>query len=116
MKPHGVFLAIPTQFRRKQGLDLASTADQVDRLIGQGIQGIVLLSSMGEPSALSLDEKFRIVETVLNINHGRVPIYCTISEPGTGNAQAFIREAEEIGIDGLLLVPPPAGNSRPRSL
>ena len=52
----GVFPALTTQFKPDQALDLPATAKHLETLIQAGIQGVVLLGTVGENTALAYEE------------------------------------------------------------
>ena len=47
----GVFPAVTTQMHRDQSLDLEATARHIEALIDAGVQGLVMLGSLGETVA-----------------------------------------------------------------
>jgi 1-pyrroline-4-hydroxy-2-carboxylate deaminase len=101
----GVFPAMTTQFRRDQTLDLDATARHVDVMLGAGVQGAVMLGSLGENLALETEEKRRIVRAALEVAKGAVPIVAGVIETNTMAACRFARDMEKLGADGLMLLP-----------
>jgi len=101
----GVFPAITTQFRADQSLDLAATAKHLEILIDAGIHGVVLLGSVGENTALEYHEKLAVLKDLLRAVHGRIPVLTGVAECSTALACRFARDAEKIGVDGLMVLP-----------
>jgi dihydrodipicolinate synthase/N-acetylneuraminate lyase len=101
----GVFPAITTQFRQDQSLDLASTAKHLDAMIGAGIHGVVLLGTVGENTALEYEEKLSVLEEMKRAVRGRIPVLTGVAEYTTALACRFARDAERIGVDGLMVLP-----------
>lgn len=101
----GVFPALTTQFKRDQSLDLEATARHVDVMLGSGVQGAVMLGSLGENLALEPDEKCKVVRAALEVAKGQVPVIAGVIETSTAAACRFVREMEKIGANGLLLLP-----------
>ncbi len=107
-KPYwsGVFPAITTQLKRDQSLDLAATATHADVLIESGVTGIVFLGSLGENQALSPEEKRTVIEAMVEIVNGRVPVLSGVAESSTAAACTYVRDLERLGVDGFMLMPP----------
>lgn len=101
----GVFPALTTQFRRDQSLDLDATARHVDVMLGAGVQGVVMLGSLGENLALMPEEKRRVVRAALEVAKGHVPVIVGVIETSTAAACRFAREMEKQGANGLMLLP-----------
>ena len=57
----GVFPAVTTQMRKDQSLDLEATARHLQALIDSGVDGLVMLGSLGESAALEPEEKRRVL-------------------------------------------------------
>jgi 4-hydroxy-tetrahydrodipicolinate synthase len=101
----GVFPAITTQFRQDQSLDLAATAKHLDTMIQAGIHGVVFLGTVGENTALEYEEKLAVLREMKQVVRGRIPMLTGVSEYTTALAGRFARDAEKIGVDGLMVLP-----------
>ncbi|MGA3017145.1 MAG: dihydrodipicolinate synthase family protein [Bryobacteraceae bacterium] len=101
----GVFPAITTQFRPDQSLDLAATARHLEAMIQAGIHGVVFLGTVGENTALEYAEKLTILHEMKGVVGGRIPVLTGVAEYTTALASRFARDAEEIGLDGLMVLP-----------
>jgi len=101
----GVFPAITTQFRQDQSLDLASTAKHLETMIRAGIHGVVLLGTVGENTALEYEEKLSVLREMTQAAAGRIPVLTGVAEYTTALACRFARDAEKIGVDGLMVLP-----------
>jgi dihydrodipicolinate synthase/N-acetylneuraminate lyase len=101
----GVFPAITTQFRVDQSLDLASTERHLDTMIRAGIHGVVLLGTVGENTALDYQEKLTVMKELKQAVGGRIPVLTGVAEYTTALACRFARDAENIGLDGLMVLP-----------
>ena len=101
----GVFPAITTQFRPDQSLDLAATAKHLEALIRAGIHGVVFLGTVGENTALEYEEKLEILREMKRVVRGRIPVLSGVAEYTTALGCRFARDAEKIGIDGLMVLP-----------
>ncbi len=109
MLPHdwsGVYSAITTSFRPDLSVDHAFLARHVAWLVDHGVQGIVPLGSLGEGATLSAAEKVEVLATCRRATAGRVPLIAGIGTLATADAVALARQAERVGCDGLMVLPP----------
>lgn len=102
----GSYTVCLTAFDDQGGLDLASMRDYVDWQIAQGAHGLIPLGSTGEFLSLTREERTAVTETVINQAAGRVPVLIGTAAEWTDEAVALSREAESLGADGVMLVPP----------
>lgn len=101
----GVFPAVTTQFRDDYSLDLDATRRVMDRLIGDGVSGLIVCGTVGENCSLSRSEKIAVMEAGRDVARGRVPVIVGIAEYTTAFAAEVVREAERIGVDGVMVMP-----------
>lgn len=102
---HGVFPAITTQFKKDQSLDLVATARHAEALIDSGVSGIIFLGSLGENQALTANEKRQVIETMVGVVNGRVPLLSGVAETSTTEACRYLRDVERFGVNGCMLMP-----------
>lgn len=101
----GVFPAATTQFDADQQVDLAATGAQLDALVGAGVQGLVVLGSLGENGTLEPSEKLAVLSTAIDAARRRVPVIAGVAESSTARACRFARDAEKAGAAGLMVLP-----------
>ena len=101
----GVFPAVTTQFHEDLSLDLDGTARHLERLLESGVSGLVMLGSLGENVSLSLEEKREVIRTTLSVANGRVPVVGGVAELSTHAASAWVRELENLGAQGAMVMP-----------
>jgi len=101
----GVYPAITTQFHQDQSLDLEATARHLEAMIRAGIHGVVLLGTVGENTALEYPEKLTVLQEMKRVVRGRIPVLSGVAEYTTALACRFARDAEKIGVDGLMVLP-----------
>lgn len=100
-----MFPAVTTQFKEDLSLDLDLTCAHLEVLIQSGVSGLVMLGSLGENVALSREEKREVVRAAIATSNGRVPVVGSVAELNTADASAWARELEELGADGLMVMP-----------
>ena len=101
----GVFPAITTQFRPDQSPDLPATARHLEAMIRAGIHGVVFLGTVGENNALEYQEKLTLLREMKQAVNGRIPMLTGVAEYTTSLACRFARDAEKLGLDGLMVLP-----------
>lgn len=86
-------------------LDLEGTARHAERLIESGVAGIIFLGSLGENQTLTGEEKRLVMREMVSALKGRVPLLSGVAETSTGEAARYTRDCEELGADGVMLMP-----------
>jgi len=101
----GIYPAVTTQFARDETLDVDATQVVIDKLINDGVHGLVMLGTVGENCSLSGSEKRTVVKAAVEVARGRVPVLSGVAEYTTGLAQAYARDCENAGVDALMVLP-----------
>lgn len=101
----GVFPAVTTQFKADDSLDLSATQKMLDQLIDEGVHGIIVCGTVGENCSLSAAEKLQVLAAAQEVVAGRVTLLTGAAETTTTFAKDFAKQAEKIGLDGLMLLP-----------
>jgi len=101
----GVFPATTTQFTRDERLDVGATQKVVDALIRDRVNGVICMGTVGENCSLSAAEKRTVMAAVKEVAAGRVPVLSGVAEYTTPLAMEYARDAEKVGIDGLMVLP-----------
>jgi 4-hydroxy-tetrahydrodipicolinate synthase len=100
----GVYAAITTKFVEAETVDRDGVGDDVRFQIGAGVDGIICCGSLGEASTLTADEKIDIAAAAKEAA-GDTPVLLTVAEDSTRAAARIAERAEEIGLDGLMVLP-----------
>jgi 4-hydroxy-tetrahydrodipicolinate synthase len=101
----GVFPAATTQFDTAGNVDIAATQAVQAALVRDGVHGLVLLGTVGENNSLTVEEKRAVLKAAVAAVGGKVPLLTGVSENTTAAAATFARDAERIGINGLMVLP-----------
>ena len=101
----GAFTALITPFRNG-AVDVEALESLVELQINQGIHGLVPCGTTGETPAMSEAEDRLVIETVVRVSNGRVPIVAGSGSNSTEMAIKYTRMAQEAGADGSLQVSP----------
>lgn len=101
----GVFPAATTQFDADFGVDLAATRSVQQALVRDGVHGLILLGTVGENCSLQPAEKRAVLRAAVEEVGGKVPLIAGVAEFTTAAAIEYARDAEAIGVSGLMLLP-----------
>jgi 4-hydroxy-tetrahydrodipicolinate synthase len=102
----GILVPQITPFTREGGLDEAALPVVVEFWLRAGCAGLAPCSSTGEGPYLARGERLRVLEVVIDAVDGRVPVLAGVCAPGTREAVQLVKDAEEVGADGVLVVSP----------
>jgi 4-hydroxy-tetrahydrodipicolinate synthase len=101
----GTFTALVTPFRNGE-VDVEALEGMVEFQIQHGVSGLVPCGTTGETPAMSEAEDHVVVETVMRVANGRVPVIAGTGSNSTDMAIKYTRMAQEVGADGSLQVAP----------
>ncbi len=102
----GIYVAVITPFKPDSSIDFPRLREHIDWLISEGMHGLVPTGSCGEYAALTDQERAQVVETIIEVADGRVPVVVGAAAPSTAKALGWIQHAKEAGAEGVMLLPP----------
>jgi 4-hydroxy-tetrahydrodipicolinate synthase len=105
VKWEGVFPAVTTKLTAEGALDRDAIAQGLNRLIDNGVGGVVMMGMVGENAQLTPEEKRTVLKIAVETVKGRVPVISGLAELSTANAVQFAKDAEAIGVQGLMVFP-----------
>jgi 4-hydroxy-tetrahydrodipicolinate synthase len=100
----GCGTALVTPFKEDESVDYESLARFVEFQISEGIDFLVPCGTTGESVTLNDDEQRRVIETVVQVSRGRVPVIAGAGGNNTRHVIELARQCERIGVQGLLSV------------
>ncbi len=100
----GVFPAVTTKFHADESLNVRAMESHIKRQLAAGVDGIIVLGSLGENATLSFDEKIEVVKLAASITQGKVPLLSTVAETTTKGACRFAEAAAAAGAQGFMLL------------
>ena len=101
----GVFPAVTTKLKDDSTLDHDAIKSGLNRLIENGVGGVVMMGMVGENAQLSPEEKRTVLKIAVETVAGRVPVISGLGETNTASAVQFAKDAEQIGVQGLMVFP-----------
>ena len=103
---HGVFPAVCTQFHDDYSLNVAGTLAHIDAMLAAGVDGLVMMGSVGENTTLDPAEKKELLTATVAHVRKRVPVLAGVAEYTTAGACRWAADAAKLGADGLMVLPP----------
>jgi 4-hydroxy-tetrahydrodipicolinate synthase len=101
---YGVTITPFTEDGKK--IDLPAWRRFIDWQIEEGSPGIIILGTTGEFLTLTDDERTQFVEATVKHVRKRIHVLVGTMNAYTPNAVRYSREAEKLGADGLMIIPP----------
>jgi len=101
----GCAAALVTPFKNS-AVDYDALGKLIELQISAGCGAVVVCATTGESAVLSYPEHKAIVREAVRFAAGRVPVIAGAGSNSTEHAMTLIRQAEDAGADGLLLVTP----------
>jgi 4-hydroxy-tetrahydrodipicolinate synthase len=98
--------AMATPFNQNLEIDWPRLSELIERLIETGSDAIVVAGTTAESPTLSHDEKLELFRFTLEKAGGRVKVIAGTGSNNTADSIRLTKEAEEIGVDGVMLVAP----------
>ena len=101
----GTFTALVTPFRN-DSVDFDALTKLIESQIAAGVTGIVAVGTTGEAPTLSHDERHAVIRKCVEVAKGRCQVWAGTGSYSTRDAVDASKQAESLGVDGLLVVAP----------
>ena len=101
----GAATALITPFKDGK-IDYVAMGRLIEWQIAKGIDALVVCGTTGEASTLSEREKIQLVRFAVDLVKGRVPVLAGTGSNSTKRTAELLKEMEDAGADGLLIVTP----------
>lgn len=102
----GSYTMMVTPFDGAGEVDEAALRRFVDWQIAEGTDGLIPLGSTGEFLSQTRAERERVAAVVVDQSAGRVPVIVGAAAEWTKEAVDYARDAERVGADAVMIVPP----------
>ena len=102
----GIIVPIVTPFKADETVDEAALRRMVDHLIASGVHGLFPAGSQGEFFALTVDEKKRIMDVVVDQARGRAFVMPNTGAVTTRESVELARYAQQAGADAISVITP----------
>ena len=106
-KPKGVMPALVTPLTDDGNkIDKSRIKTLVDSVIDGGVSALVPCGTTGEFQNLSLNERKKTIETVIDHTNGRVPVIAATGHSSTKTTIELTQHAKNVGAEAALVVTP----------
>ena len=105
-KMHGVITAMVTPFDNAGRVDIQATRRLTRFLVSKGVDCLYPAGTTGEMYLMSVEERKRLAETVIEENAGRASVYIHVGAMDLQDTIALARHAVDAGADGVGAVTP----------
>ncbi len=102
----GAGVAIVTPMHEDGTVNYEKMGELVEMQIAGGTDAIIVCGTTGESSTLSHEEHLDVIRYVVEKTAKRIPVIAGTGSNSTETAIYLSKEAEKMGVDGLLLVSP----------
>jgi 4-hydroxy-tetrahydrodipicolinate synthase len=103
----GTYTVLITPFTADgKSVDIPALKTLVNWQIEQGIHGLIPLGSTGEFLSMTREERQLVTDTCVKTAAGRVPVLIGTGAEWTDECVALSKEAQELGADGVMIIPP----------
>lgn len=97
--------AIATPFTI-DGINFDEFKKLIEFQISNGVDSIIVCGTTGEASTMTMQEKIDTIKCAVECVNGRVPVIAGTGSNSTSQAIEMSKKAEELGVNGLLIVTP----------
>jgi len=103
----GSYTVTVTPFTKdRSAIDFSAWTRFLDWQLDVDVPGIIILGTTGEFLTVSDEERSSFIEATVSHVAGRIPVLVGSMNAYTPRAARYSREAEELGADGLMIIPP----------
>ena len=102
----GSGVAIVTPFLEDGSIDFETFGQLIEFQISNGTDAIIVAGTTGESATMNDEEQLELIEFAVKKVNGRVPVIAGTGSNNTAHAYELCVEAEELGVDALLVVTP----------
>ncbi len=102
----GAGVAIVTPFTQTGEVDYTRFAEQIEYQIANGTDAIIVCGTTGESSTLTHEEHIEVIKFCVDTVAKRIPVVAGTGSNCTDTAIFLSKEAQAVGVDGLLVVTP----------
>lgn len=102
----GIVPPLVTPFTEDGQVDVPTLEALTERLVGAGCTGIFALGSSGEVAYLDDPQRRVVLDTVVRVVAGRVPVLAGAIDLTAARVRAHVRAAEDAGADAVVVTAP----------
>ena len=103
---YGVYPALLTPFTENGAIDYEMFKKNFLAQVDAGVAGVIIAGTLGEASTLSAQEKFDLLTFTKQHVPSHITVILNIAEQATTEAVGIAENAERLGADALMVLPP----------
>jgi 4-hydroxy-tetrahydrodipicolinate synthase len=111
----GTFTALVTPFR-EDGVDFGALEKLLEAQHAGGVTGVVAIGTTGEAPTLTREERESVIKKCVEMGKGRYTVLAGTGSYSTRDAVEATKRAEQLGVDGALVVAPYYNKPSPEGL
>jgi 4-hydroxy-tetrahydrodipicolinate synthase len=101
-----IITAMVTPFDENLKVDFTALEKLIEHLLKNGTDTLLVTGTTGESPTLSDEEKVELYKAAIKMANGRAKIIAGTGSNSTIHSMELSKKAQEVGVDGLLLVSP----------
>ncbi len=105
-KYKGIFPAFYACYDDEGNVSAERTKELVEFLIEKGVAGLYVGGSSGECIYLSVEDRKKTLEAVMEVSRGRIAIIAHVACNNTKDSCELARHAQSVGADAIAAIPP----------
>lgn len=105
-KLRGIFSALITPTNPDETVNYRALGEIVRRQLDDGVEGFYCCGSSGEGLLLTIEERKKILECVIESAEGRAPVIAHIGTIRTSDVLSMARHAKQAGAAAVSMIPP----------
>lgn len=102
----GAGVALVTPFTEEKQVDYEELGRLIEYQIAGGIDAIIVCGTTGEPVTMKEEERLSVISYTVKKVGKRVPVIAGSGGNCTESVISFSKKAQDLGVDGLLVVTP----------
>ena len=102
---NGVFPAVTTKLKADGTFDPTAMELCIERLIANGVSGLIVLPMLGENASLSQKQRDEVLDHAVSTVAGRLPLLSGVAAASQSDATFMAKNAEKRGLNGLMVFP-----------
>lgn len=102
----GAGVALVTPFKEDGAVDYEGITKLLEFQIENKTDAVIICGTSGESATMPDSEHLKVIEHAVKVVNGRIPVIAGTGSNDTAHGIELSKKAEELGVDGLLLVTP----------
>lgn len=102
----GTGVAMVTPFNADGSIDFDGLKKLTEHLVSGGVNYLVVMGTTGESVTLNKEEKREVLESILSVNAGRIPVVLGVGDNNTAEVVSSLKSLDTNGLSAILSVSP----------